>query len=145
VHLYFPPGAGRRAEAARDTINAHWDCGRALLPEDAPVAWNVTASPRFPDLIVLADSGCAVLSTSAMGHKITQGDHGWAPEVPEMRGIFHAVGPRIPPGTRTGVLRVTDIHPLMLSILGLEAGRPPGNGAAAAPDPLSSLLLPATP
>lgn len=145
VHLYFPPGSARRAATARDTINAHWDCGRALLPKDAPAAWNVTASRRFPDLIVLADRGCAVLSTPAMGHKITQGDHGWAPEVPEMRGIFYAVGPRIPPGSRTGVLRVTDIHPLMLSILGLEASQPPGNGAAAAPDPLSGLLLPATP
>jgi predicted AlkP superfamily pyrophosphatase or phosphodiesterase len=145
VHLYFPPGAGRRAAAARDLINAHWDCGRALLPEDAPAAWNVSASPRFPDLIVLADRGCAVLSTPAMAHKITQGDHGWAPEVPEMRGIFYAVGPRIPPGARPGVLQVTDIHPLMLSILGLEASCPPGHVAGAAPDPLSALLLPATP
>lgn len=139
VYLYFPPGEAGRAAAARDTINAHWDCGRAMLPQEAPADWGLTGSPRFPDLIVLADGGCAVLSTASMGHKITPGDHGWAPEMPEMRGIFYAIGPRIPPGSRTGVLRVTDIHPLMLSILGLQ----PAQGAAA--DPLSTLLLPTMP
>lgn len=145
VHLYFPPGDERRATAARDTINAHWDCGRALLPEDAPAHWNVTDSPRFPDLIVLANGGCAVLSTASMAHKITPGDHGWAPEMPEMRGIFYAIGPRMPPGSRTGVLSVTDIHPLMLSILGLQPAHAPATGGAPSRDPLSSLLLPATP
>jgi hypothetical protein len=41
----------------RDTINQAWNCGRALLPGDAPQSWAVNDSPRFPDIIVQADPG----------------------------------------------------------------------------------------
>jgi predicted AlkP superfamily phosphohydrolase/phosphomutase len=124
--------------AMRDTINANWDCGRALLPGDAPAGWTTGASPRFPDLMVMADPGCAVVSTIAKLYKVTPGDHGWPPEMPEMKGIFRAMGPRIPAGTRVGVIHVSDIYPLMLEILGLQAPHPIDGD----PERLPSLLLP---
>jgi predicted AlkP superfamily pyrophosphatase or phosphodiesterase len=119
--IYFETGDESRPARTRDAINAHWDCGRAMLPEEAPADWQLAASPRFPDLLVQADPGCAVISSASERHKITAGDHGWAPDMPEMSGVFYAMGPGIPPGTRPGVLSVTDVYPLMLSILGLTA------------------------
>jgi hypothetical protein len=113
-----------------------------MLPAEAPVEWRLQSSARFPDLLVQADPGCAVISSGAKRHKITAADHGWAPEMPEMSGVFYAMGPGIPRGTRPGTLRVTEIHPLMLSILGLTAPEPlagdSGAPAAALPGLLSS-------
>ena len=120
----------------RDTINRAWNCGRALLPEDAPESWAVNDSRRFPDIIVQADPGCAVISSSARRNKITPGDHGWPPEMKEMRGIFMASGPGIAPGTRTGIIHVTDVYPLMMKILGLAFPGPIDGD----PDRLSALL-----
>ena len=139
IHFDEPPG--ERLLAMRDTINAHWDCGLALLPGDTPAGWNIDASPRFPDLILMAEPGCAVVSTFTKQYKITPGDHGWSPDMPEMRGIFRAMGPRIPAGTEAGMLHVTDIYPLMLSILGLPAPHPIDGDA----ERLPSLLLPGPP
>jgi len=136
VYLYFDAEAAGRIDSVRDTINARWDCGRAMRPADTPAAWQLTDSSRFADLIVQADPGCAVVSSDSKRGKITPGDHGWAPETPEMRGIFYALGPTIAPDSRLGVLGVTDIHPLMLSILGLAAPK----GAGVLPASLSTLL-----
>jgi predicted AlkP superfamily pyrophosphatase or phosphodiesterase len=131
VYLYFDAGAASRIDSVRDTINAHWNCGRAMRPADAPAAWQLSDSPRFADLIVQADLGCAVISSDSKRGKITRGDHGWAPEAPQMRGIFYALGPTIARGSRTGVIGVTELHPLMLSILGLAAREDAGKLPAA--------------
>jgi predicted AlkP superfamily pyrophosphatase or phosphodiesterase len=119
VYVHMEDPNDDRATAMRDAINAAWDCGRAMLPGDTPRDWRVETSPRFPDLIVQADPGCGVISSESMRHKITPGDHGWAPDMPEMRGIFYAMGPGIRTGTGVGVIEVTEIYPLMLEILGL--------------------------
>jgi len=119
VFIHLDKRDDTRAMEIRDTINQAWNCGRALLPGDAPESWAVNDSPRFPDIIVQADPGCAVISSSARHNKITPGDHGWPPEMEEMRGIFMASGPGIAPGTTTGVVHVTDVYPLMMKILGL--------------------------
>lgn len=138
VYLYFAKPDRSRVSASRDIINSLWNCGHALLPGEAPAGWKISASSRFPDLIVQANPGCAVISTSSKQHKMTAGDHGWPPEMPEMRGIFFAVGPRIPADRKLGVLQVTDIYPLMLAILGLPAPGPIDGD----PELLPSLLLP---
>jgi hypothetical protein len=121
VFVYLQEEGGDRAADMRAAINSAWDCGRALLPEDTPPTWEVHDNPRFPDLIVQADPGCGVLSTRAARGKITPGDHGWPPEFPDMRGIFFARGPGIRPGLQLPVLNVTDVAPLVRSLLGLQA------------------------
>jgi hypothetical protein len=137
--IHFEQETEGRAEGMRDAINAQWSCGRALLPSDAPAAWNVSDSRRFPDLMVLADEGCGVISTSAMKHKIQPGDHGWPPELVDMRGVFYAMGPRIPAASRIGMVHASDIYPLMLAILDL-----PASGSIDGDETyLPSLLLPA--
>ena len=138
VYLWFDTGQEQRAASMRDRINGQWDCGRALLPGDAPPAWEVTTGGRFPDLIVQADPGCAVVTDIEAQRKITAGDHGWPPGMSEMKGVFYAMGPRIPAGTRTGTVHATEIHALMMNVLGL-----PTAASASRPDgTLTKLLLP---
>ena len=86
----------------------------------------------------MADRGCAVIESRERKTEVTPGDHGWSPDVPEMRGIFYAIGPRIPAGEGTGVVHVTDVYPMMLEILGLEAPGPVDGDPAT----LAGLLLP---
>jgi hypothetical protein len=55
-----------------------------------------------------------------------------------MKGVFYAMGPRIPAGTRTGTVHATEIHALMMNVLGL-----PTAASASRPDgTLTKLLLP---
>jgi arylsulfatase A-like enzyme len=136
--VHFEQPDRERALAMQTTINQNWDCGRAYLPDELPASWKAGSSERYPDLFVQADAGCGVITTEANRRKMTAGDHGWAPDVPDMRGIFYATGPRIPAGTRTGVVHVTDIHPMMLEILGLKAPGPVDGD----PDALTRLLWP---
>jgi hypothetical protein len=93
---------------------------------------------------VQADAGCAVISSASKRHKITPADHGWSPDMPEMSGVFYAMGPGIPPGTRPGVLSVTDVYPLMLSILGLSVPGPLDDKTAALSVALPDLVPPRT-
>lgn len=136
VHL-AESDAGR-APLMRDAINNRWNCGRAYLPGELPAAWKAGASERYPELFVQAEPGCGVIASEAAHHKITAGDHGWAPDVPEMHGIFYAMGPRIPKGESTGVVHATDVYPMLMAILGLE---PPGP-VDGDPQALAALLLP---
>jgi predicted AlkP superfamily pyrophosphatase or phosphodiesterase len=138
VFLHFEQADRARAERIRNTVNQGWNCGRALLPDEAPSGWRTGSGGRFPDLLLMADPGCAVISTEDRRGKITPGDHGWVPEMPEMRGIFYAMGPRIPAGLRIGVVQATDVYPLMMSILGLTAPHPMEGDSKWLP----SLLLP---
>lgn len=120
VFLYFDQGDQGRAIALRDAVNRAWNCGKAWLPADAPSDWHVNNNPRFADVILVADPGCAVLSTASKSEKIIAGDHGWGPEMPEMRGIFIAAGPNLPAGMEIGPVRAVDIYPLLMKLLGLE-------------------------
>jgi predicted AlkP superfamily pyrophosphatase or phosphodiesterase len=135
VHL---DGDRARAAAMRDSINRDWDCGRAYLPEELPADWNAGLNSRYPELIVQPDPGCGVITRASDSRRLLPGDHGWPPTDPDMWGIFYAAGPRIPAGTVTGPVRVVDVYPLMLEILGLEA---PG-AIDGDPQALASRLLP---
>jgi len=64
VFLYFDAVDPDRAAKMRDEINETWDCGHAYRPGDAPAAWKVNDNPRFPGLMLVADPGCAVLSSA---------------------------------------------------------------------------------
>ncbi len=119
LFLYFDVADVPRVTALQDAINQAWDCGTAYRPDDAPAAWRIGDNPRFPDLILMPEPGCAVLSSMKMVYKLDPGDHGWAPEDPDMHGIFIAAGPGIPAGLRIPALRNVDVFPLLLRQLGL--------------------------
>jgi hypothetical protein len=78
----------------------------------------------------MPEAGYAVLSSRDKAGKINAGDHGWAPEAPAMHGFFVACGPNITPGVSLGQIKTTDIHPLMLAIIGLKGAAPPAGDAS---------------
>lgn len=125
-----------RAAALRDAINAAWRHGRAYMRTDTPAGWRVTDDPRFGDVIVVADVGHVV--SSQHGRGVSAGDHGWAPDAPQMQGTFIARGPRLPVGKVIDEASVVDVYALLLGILELPA--PPDHPR---PDgPLRQLLAP---
>lgn len=136
--LYFDGDREARARTAQAAIDGAWGCGRALRQDELPAAWRAGPNDRFPDLFVQPDAGCGVVSTASQAHRITPADHGWPPDAPDMHGILYATGPRIPPGTTTGPLHVTDVQPFLLELLGLEPAAP-GDGD---PQRLAALLRP---
>ena len=120
LFLHFADDDPERAAAIVATVNANWKHGRAYLPGEAPAQWHIGDNPRFPDVILAPEAGHAVLSVEAKAHKINRGDHGWAPENPDMHGFFVACGPNIKPGVKLGRIENIDVYPLMLSILELD-------------------------
>lgn len=50
--------------------------------------------------------------------------HGYAPSVPGMHGIFYAWGAGIAEGREIKRIRMIDIHPTVMALLGLEPGNP---------------------
>jgi len=121
LFLHFKNDDPDRARDIVDTLNQLWNHGRAYVPADTPEQWHVDSNPRFPDVILMPETGYAVLSTAGKIGKITAGDHGWAPEAPEMHGFLVASGPDIKAGVTLGPVNSVDIYPLMTSILGLDA------------------------
>lgn len=121
LFLHFDHDDPARAADIVATVNNSWEHGRAYQPQDTPAQWHIGSNPRFPDVILMPDAGYAVISTEGKTHKINKGDHGWAPETPDMHGFFVACGPNIKPGVTLGAVNNIDIYPLMLSILGLDA------------------------
>jgi hypothetical protein len=67
----------------------------------------------------MAEPGFSVVSSKDKLSAIKASNHGWAPETPEMHGIFIAAGPGIPKGKRIPAISVVDVYPLMLHQLGL--------------------------
>ena len=104
----------------RDTINAQWANGKAILREDAPAEWRVTGRPRFPEIFVQPDLHHAVVTRRDRIQGIKPGDHGWAPEHLEMHGIFLMTGAGVPDERALDDVSVVDIYPLMLDVLGIR-------------------------
>ncbi|MDH5345098.1 MAG: ectonucleotide pyrophosphatase/phosphodiesterase [Gammaproteobacteria bacterium] len=117
--IYFPQPDPERSTAIRDTINARWTHGKALLIDETPAAWRVTAEAGFAEVILQADPGYLVYSSADRVQHRSRGDHGWAPEVEGMHAIFLAGGPRLPKDRRIGPVNSVDVYPLMMEILGL--------------------------
>jgi hypothetical protein len=61
--------------------------------------------------------------------------------MPEMKGVFYAMGPGIPAGSRAGVVHVTEVYPLMLTILGLQDPRKVRRGSGALSPLLAGLAV----
>ena len=121
LFLHFDRDDPGRAEKIVATVNDSWDHGRAYLRQDTPASWHVENNPRFPDVFLIPKAGYAVLSSEEKAGKINPGDHGWAPESPDMHGFFVTCGPNIKAGLSLGAVYNIDIYPLMLSVLGLDA------------------------
>jgi predicted AlkP superfamily pyrophosphatase or phosphodiesterase len=121
--IYLPEPDNQLAAGLRDAINESWTHGKAMLRSDTPKAWRVSSSAGFADVILQADPGYTVFSTSRLVEAIP-GNHGWAPEFEEMFGIFLAMGPDLPAGLQLAAINNVDVYPLMMKILDLPITTP---------------------
>lgn len=135
--LYFDRDEPGRTMQIRDAINANWVDGKAYLRADAPAEWQVTATSRFPELIVQADDRYRVAGSPARLAQLPPGIHGWAPAFRDMHGIFVAAGPGLLPASTIGTVSVLDVYPLMMKILDIPLSSPIDGD----PDALAGLLV----
>ena len=138
--LYLPESDQRRAEAITAAINNVWEHGKAMLRHETPDSWHVTTDSGFADVIVQANTGYTVYSSRDLwSHSSASiGDHGWAPEIEEMHGIFLATGPRLPKEKRIPAINAVDVYPLLMEILGIPLEAPIDGNPSTLPD----LLIP---
>jgi predicted AlkP superfamily pyrophosphatase or phosphodiesterase len=120
VYAWLDGAEPAAAEAIVATVNDAWNRGRAYTRETAPTAWGLGDSPRHPDVVFQADEGFAVLSRRGEERAMSRGDHGWAPEVEAMHGVFLARGPGIAPGQTIGPVDSRSVYALVAGWLGLE-------------------------
>jgi predicted AlkP superfamily pyrophosphatase or phosphodiesterase len=50
--------------------------------------------------------------------------HGYDPAIPEMHGVFYAWGAGVAQGKEIAQVDMIDIHPTVMTLLGLEPGDP---------------------
>ncbi len=113
----------RSAKSLANAVNGVWRHGHAYTSDTAPRDWRLDGNERMPRLVFQADPGYAVISSAQMTHKMTAGDHGWAPAAPDMHGVFIASGPQVGHDWPAAAMRSWEVHPLMLEVLDLS---PPG-------------------
>lgn len=121
VFLYFDRPDPERIGQVQDVLRRAWPNGRVLTPRESPPAWRVGANPRWPDLMLVADPGYAVVKTMDDFTRLDPGAHGWAPELDEMHGTLLGAGPDFTAGGRLDSARSVDVYPLAAAVLGLRA------------------------
>ncbi len=121
--LFLDDDDAGRAARIRDTVNEHWQHGRAWLRAEAPDEWQLRHGARIADVILQPDPGYAVLSVEEHRDRLNVGAHGWAPEFRDMHGIFIGAGPRLPSACKIGTVEAIEVYPLLLEILALPDRR----------------------
>ncbi len=100
---------------------------RAEVPADL----HYSANPRIGDIVVIPTEPAIVINEKAPGSALAaffekhSGSHGFPPRrVPEMAGIFYAVGPNIKTGMAIPPVEGIEIYPLVANILSLSIEAP---------------------
>jgi predicted AlkP superfamily pyrophosphatase or phosphodiesterase len=131
------PGNGQQVEAALLGRHDHYECWRK---QDLPVRWQYGHNPRVPAIVCQADPGWRVLMHGRPESTQRQGEHGYAPETPEMRATFVATGPDFIDGTQLPAFDNVDVYPLLARLLHIT---PAANDGSV--DPLLPVLRDSSP
>ena len=118
VHVGDPA----RSRALSDELNAGLPHARAYVREEIPAHLLARANARIGDILVIPDGLGLVGFRRAVerGRRLLRpGMHGWDPRLPEMHGIFLAMGPGIAAGVGLPAVRAVDVYPLIAHLLGL--------------------------
>ncbi len=100
----------------------------AYASEDLPAHLRAYHPQRSGDIVVLTQPPYVFRRVSILQRALSrlgrvQGGHGYAPDLPEMGGIFFALGRGIPSGARLGPVRAIDVAPTVTRLLGIEPPR----------------------
>jgi predicted AlkP superfamily pyrophosphatase or phosphodiesterase len=90
--------------------------------ETLPGSLRLAHPTRTGDLVVRAEPPYSFVKSGFFGRG-PRGMHGYAPELPDMAGIFLAVGRGVPAGARIDAVRMIDVAPTAARLLGIEPPR----------------------
>jgi len=112
------PKAGNTAEVEAALLGRHdhYACWRK---GEMPVQWKFGSSPRIPPIVCQADTGWRVMLRRHPAQQAVKGEHGFAPEEPQMRAVFIASGPAFRDGATLPAFDNVDVYPLLAHLLGI--------------------------
>jgi len=98
----------------------------AWQEDEIPEHFNYGSSPRFPDVLVVADSSWSIgTRTDAEGY--SGGAHGYDNHNSHMQTIFYAEGPAFKEGYTSPAFQNVEVYGIIAHILGLEPAQTDGN------------------
>jgi predicted AlkP superfamily pyrophosphatase or phosphodiesterase len=90
--------------------------------EALPASLHLSHPTRTGDLVVRAEPPYR-FAKGGLFEPTTRGMHGYAPEHPDMAGIFLALGRGVPAGAKLDAVRMIDVAPTVARLLGIEPPR----------------------
>jgi predicted AlkP superfamily pyrophosphatase or phosphodiesterase len=104
--------------------------------EDLPDRFHMKNNPRVPDIVVMADLGYSITTSSQLQERgIPKGVHGYDNSLPDMQAIFYAFGPSFRQGITIPSFSNVHVYELLCSLLKLTPA--PNDGS---PDTLRGIL-----
>ena len=114
------PLDGREEDVYRRLRGAHPNM-QVFRKHEVPARWQFQDHPRITPLILVADDGWTITTRErAASRPATGGNHGYAPEVPNMGGLFVAHGAAFRRGVTVGRVRSIDVYELLARLLGVS-------------------------
>ena len=117
VFLEDPADLARAERALAGLEGVHVDRRDAL-----PASLHLSHPTRTGDLVVRADPPYT-FAKSGWFERAPRGMHGYAPEHPDMAGIFLAVGRGVPAGAKLDAVQMIDVAPTAARLLGIDPPR----------------------
>lgn len=90
----------------------------AWLKNDIPDEFNFKQSERVSDVLVVAKSGYGIKVNNKKVYP--GGTHGFDNTIPDMNGVFYAIGPNFKNGYNAGQLYNVDVYNLIAEILNIK-------------------------
>ena len=129
--IYIEQGEAYAENVARaaDALRGHAAVERVVLPEGFAALGlpRPEAEPRAGDLLALTRTDHyfgAVAGDALDGPSAKKGTHGYLPDPPENQALFVAAGPGIARRSQVHALRLVDLAPTALHLLGLAFSTP---------------------
>ena len=136
---HITPRSGHEAEVARRLVGRH-DHYACWNRDALPAAWHYGRSPRVAPIVCQSDTGWRLqLRRHPLPKQALKGEHGFAPEDPQMRAFFVASGPDFVAGAQLPPFDNVDVYPLLAHLLRIPAA--PNDGTL---DTFTPALTPRT-
>jgi len=136
---HITPRSGHEAEVARRLVGRH-DHYACWNRDALPAAWHYGRSPRVAPIVCQSDTGWRLqLRRHPLPKQALKGEHGFAPEDPQMRAFFVASGPDFVAGAQLPAFDNVDVYPLLAHLLRIPAA--PNDGTL---DTFTPALTPRT-
>lgn len=122
--LNLKPGHEQQVEKALLGRHDRYECWRK---QDLPARWEYGHNARVPAILCQADPGWRVVVRGMPASTQRNGEHSYAPEAPEMRATFVAIGPDFIDGTQLPAFDNVDVYPLLARLLKITPAVNDGN------------------